>query len=506
MGIVMCELLHHPFTRGLSQPKASGLPKLWKLYLGRTIANSPVYTRKPWPANFKRDIGLVGLELLEMLLDFEPRTRVKAAAALNHPFFNQDRFALMGYPPDASVVGAPDTPIVLRSGQPGDVVQFSGKRHEWNMLAGQMSPEVLSWYNGHKSMEKGTPENELINACFEENGENKKFSEVQQVGGEDMKLVITGGLRRDIGDSLFGKEHTRPCPNARASAYVEAFKKCNRASFCRMQAEAVPHVRKLTYAQKDLHNGKHFLTKTIDKWLLASNQLTFTKRKKADGTLLAEPKHPDGSTSVLHLGIGTAGRRDLVCDQVAAAPQVVLKNFPGTVYLGQLTGPMHQVFHQPCPDDELIDATKFGPTSSTLMCRTALFPHLNSRKMDGYVHTPALFTAMQQTFTAGLRSNAFRLPNLAECKEAESKLHLTLPCPADAVALKNLKQRRRHHKLKSKRERTLSTPQSGIQSKKAAVAKKSAPDTPVAVVEAAPMMIPKNRMTSKGPFVGVYVE
>ena len=145
--------------------------------------------------------------------------------------------------------------------------------------------------------------------------------------------------------------------------------------------------------------------------------------------------------SVLHLGIGTAGRRDLVCDQVAAAPQVVLKNVHGIVYLGQLTGPMHQVFHQPCPDDELIDATKFGSTGSTLMCRTALFPHDRSRQMNGHVHTPALFTALQQTFTAGLRSHAFRLPNLAECKEAESKLHLTLPCPADAVALKNLKRK-----------------------------------------------------------------
>ena len=82
--------------------------------------------------------------------------------------------------------------------------------------------------------------------------------------------------------------------------------------------------------------------------------------------------------------------------------------------------------------------------------------------------------------------------------EAESKLHLTLPCPADAVALQN-------HKRKRKRELERNSG-SGVQSKKAAVAKESAPDTPVAVVEANPMMIPKNRMIVKGPFRGVYVE
>ena len=211
--------------------------------------------------------------------------------------------------------------------------------------------------------------------------------------------------------------------------------------------------------------------------MLPSNQFNFTKGKKADGARLKEPKHSDGSTSIFHLGIGTAGRRDLVCDQAAAAPQVVLKNVPGTVYLGQLTGPKHQVFHQPCPDDELIDATGFGPTSCTLMCRTALFPYTQSRRMNGWVHTPELFAVMQQAFTAGLRQNAFRLPTLAECIEAEGKLHLTLPSQRDG--------------LKRKR-------------KKASVAILDAQAAP----SAAPVAVPKpgRRMMVKAPFPGVYAD
>ena len=43
VGIVMCELLHLPFTSGLPESRSSGLPKLWKVYLGRTAANSQVF-------------------------------------------------------------------------------------------------------------------------------------------------------------------------------------------------------------------------------------------------------------------------------------------------------------------------------------------------------------------------------------------------------------------------------------------------------------------------------
>ena len=394
VGIVLCELLKLPFTAGLLETQSSFLPKRWKVYLGRVDAKSVIFQRKPWPANFKRDIGLAGLDLLEMMLDFDQGTRVTVAAALKHAFFNQERFVLMGYPPEAASSSAPAIPIELRSGQPGDVVEFSGNRHSWNILSGQMAPEVGLWWNDDKCLEKGTPENDVIKAHFDRDEEHENFSKMEQVDGEDIKLAITGGLRRDIGSSLFGKSTSRPSPCSKASAYVEAFKKCNKASFLRIQAAAVKPVRKLVYTQKNLKNGRRFLEKRLDQWLLPQNQLTFTKRKKADGSFLVEDKHPDGSTSILHLGIGTAGRRDLVCDQAAAAPQVVLKNVPGTVYLGQLTGPLHQVFHRPCPDDELIDATGFGPSSCTVMCRSALFPHFNSRKLDGWVHTPALFTAL----------------------------------------------------------------------------------------------------------------
>ena len=157
----------------------------------------------------------------------------------------------MGYPPDAAVSPVLETPIELRKGQPGDVVEFSGKRHDWNILVGQMSQEVLLWYNGYASLLKGTPENDVIKGCFDVEAEQEPFSEIQQVDEEDMKLVISGGLRRSIGDTFFKKKITRPCPTPQASAYVEAFKKCNRSVFVGMQASAVKRVRRLSYGKKN---------------------------------------------------------------------------------------------------------------------------------------------------------------------------------------------------------------------------------------------------------------
>ena len=249
VGIVLCELLQLPFTSGVREKSSGLLPKLWKVYLGRSDRKHAVGDRKQWPSKFKRDIGVSGLDLLERLLDFNPVTRVTAAAALAHAFFTQESFALMGYPPDAAVSPVPETPIELRKGQPGDVVDFSGKRHDWNILAGQMSPEVLLWYNNDASLQKGTPENDVIKGCFDGDAEHTPFSEIQQVDGEDMKLVITGGLRRDIGEAFFKKKLTRRCPCPKACAYVEAFKKCNRKAFLRIEASVVRPVRKMSYGK-----------------------------------------------------------------------------------------------------------------------------------------------------------------------------------------------------------------------------------------------------------------
>ena len=89
-------------------------------------------------------------------------------------------------------------------------------------------------------------------------------------------------------------------------------------------------------------------------------------------------------------------------------------------------------------------------------------------------------------FLAGLRENAFRLPTLAECIDAESQLHLTLPSPGDGGKRKpSASQRRRLRK-------------------KASVA--NTDESAISVAEPAPQPKPTNRIIGKKAFVGVYVD
>ena len=93
---------------------------------------------------------------------------------------------------------------------------------------------------------------------------------------------------------------------------------------------------------------------------------------------------------------------------------------------------------------------------------------------------------MAGAFTAGLRQNAFRLPTLEECIDAESQLHLTLPCLADERKCKPSASQRRHMR------------------RKVSVAKTDEQD--VLVAEPVPRWMPPRRITSKQPFVGVDVD
>ena len=55
-----------------------------------------------------------------------------------------------------------------------------------------------------------------------------------------------------------------------------------------------------------------------------------------------EELHLDGGGSVLHMGVTYFGRRVVRNEQNGEGPDVLLQNVPGTVYLGELTGPWHQ--------------------------------------------------------------------------------------------------------------------------------------------------------------------
>ena len=84
----------------------------------------------------------------------------------------------------------------------------------------------------------------------------------------------------------------------------------------------------------------------------------------------------DGAASVLHMGITLSGRRTLRLERASGdlAPDVVVPNHPGRVYLGVLTGPRHGVQHEEASGDDAMQGV-----SVTCMLRCGLFPFNRAR-------------------------------------------------------------------------------------------------------------------------------
>ena len=119
-----------------------------------------------------------------------------------------------------------------------------------------------------------------------------------------------------------------------------------------------------------------------------------------------EEKHNDGSMPLLHMGLTLGGARDLLCE-VPGYGHVCIPNTPGTVYLGNLTGPTHQVIHRSCNQDDLVFVPGLGYRTAKVMFRTALLPNFMSRKMDALRHTPALFAALSNSFVGACRQTGY---------------------------------------------------------------------------------------------------
>ena len=130
----------------------------------------------------------------------------------------------------------------------------------------------------------------------------------------------------------------------------------------------------------------------------------------------AEPEHTDGGASILHMGVTLYGSRRLRCVQGDGEKDVEMLNQPGSVYLGPLTGPVHQVHHQLGLDGGALQIDGFGPCSITVMMRTALFPACQSRLKNTTPAPPPFFEILAQTFREGLVAGVWQLPSLAECE------------------------------------------------------------------------------------------
>ena len=453
LGIVLAEMAGSPITLNVRDPKLLG--DSWAAVLGSPVPDAtdnwqafeaPAEARQLrfWPTSTKATLGMDGQELVGHMLQYSSRRRITVQAALNHVFFTPDVFPLCGVlasrvglrPTESPSLGAclpqgdKHTPteikdLQLRPACDGDITLFTGSRHSWNMRAGQLSGEVLQWLLADPCFRKGSPQNEILQAVLD--GRETRRGKVE----EGRKVIVSGHVGSSCTSSMCNLSLDQPIPSATVVTWLKAFRKVNEKPLLALENKAKSSVSKLGRLRHG-NNGVHFLKTPLEEWFLTCAELVVADGSgRGTGTPWAEPAHQDGGMSIFHMGLTLAGCRDLVCQQGPGRASVVLRNVPGTVYFGQLTGPTHQVFHVNSAPDDKVDCTSLGPASVTVMFRTGLFPYYRSRMRSRIPDTPALFAALASSFVQGLVTEEFRLPTLAECL-AEFPLGGLSPAPAAA--------------------------------------------------------------------------
>ena len=127
--------------------------------------------------------------------------------------------------------------------------------------------------------------------------------------------------------------------------------------------------------------------------------------------------------SVFHAGLTISGARDLICNLSGSKfepGRLSVFNEPGTMYLGNLSGPYHQVFHRRC-DYDCVDIPGLGKKSVTVMMRCNLFGHGRSRRMHSNSNSPQFFTSVANSFVDNMQVDGIRSPNFDEVLEVHAE-------------------------------------------------------------------------------------
>ena len=366
-------------------PELTGLPS-W-------MPQCPKFRRTPWPGTVVVRLGASGLDLLDAMLEWAPTSRASATAVLEHAFLSPERFVLV--PAPGGAVGEPS---------------FQGKRHAWNITKGTLAVEVLEWLRADAALRPGTPEFRALAIDFHAARKDAK-SEFGR------KFVLGANMdEQNQSGSMCNLSLARMLPLPRLVAWRAAFLAINAEAFAATEASARESLRRLAPADRG-RNGDEFLKLTLSQWFASCAELVFTEPGCVEDGFWEEPEHQDGGASVLHLGLTLYGRRTLACRRGLGLRDVLILNTPGVVYVGQLTGPVHQVSHQAALESELLEVPGLGRLAVSVMLRTSLFAWSRARLRQTSPSPAACFEALARCFREGFAANAIRLPTLAECQD-----------------------------------------------------------------------------------------
>lgn len=366
-------------------------------------------SKAPWSAKLYSVLGSGGYELMDRMIVWRPDARCSAAEALADGFFRAGEF-------------------VLHGGQAN-----AGHRHAWNMIAGTMATDVLMWLRADPFL------HDLSSLRFD-------LVDSRTKSEENRKIIIAGAVGTCSSGKMCGLSLARPLPLARMEAWLRAFRLANGPQFASLQAQAVADLRCMAPLELG-ENGSHFLATPFSEWFATCGELCITAATNSGGTThWSEPEHLDGGGSIVHMGITLFGRRQLVCHQGTGSPDVALLCKPGSVYMGGLTGPLHQVHHVAPLPGEILKGSGLATSpefddglSVTVMLRTSLFPHCRSRLRNTTPAPVAMFAKLAESIRCSFAQLTFCLPTLQQCERAHAAAAVSVATRSGAPHAKRVR-------------------------------------------------------------------
>jgi hypothetical protein len=363
-----------------------------------------------WPASVRKVLGTTGEMLLNALLSIAAPGRPSAAQVAEHTFLHplrmvsvscrqSDRLGLLGFPAAGS------------SGQllPGD-------RHPYRVLVGHLGVEMVEWLRADYTGEVM----EALDIDFDSSHDRPNVK--VECG---CKWILGGKMSDTVGSkAMCTLKIDKDLPFRRVRVFWEAFRQVNQNILLDMH-KAARDMSAIAPPEGEMRNNGHFLEQTADAWFCSAGEACFSLAKGS----WQEEEHMDGGASILHAGITVYGDRDLLCYEPAMNPNpdqrdpFVVRNTPGTVYLGTLTGPWHGVRHTPSQADQLL-----GDMSLSHMLRTTLFPHDRSRVKGTTPAPQGWFHRLHSIFSQFL-DRPWRLPTLSECESVDAALGKEIAMP-----------------------------------------------------------------------------
>jgi hypothetical protein len=298
--------------------------------------------------------GVSGVELLPGLLAWDPAARLTAEDALRAPYFNLGRFP-------------------LAEGAAGNTLH-KGYRHDYRARVGVMFPEILEDMFEEAELIMGPMFAIVRDNVAEEMWptgvtlqDNLDETTVPRKHLNDYAKVVIStkvGANSPIGSQCGVPLAPKPFLQT-VGDYLEAMREKFRAELNAIDGTLKRRLRdELDDEDLEHLNTVDFLANQLVDAFLAGCQTQGKQRTHVHPSARFDPNHFDGSQSLLHVGLTTAGERDVVLweenptqhkddrkhlywPQGEPPPNLVLKQKPGSVYIGVLTGAAHQVRHAP---------------------------------------------------------------------------------------------------------------------------------------------------------------